>query len=365
MFHLALLAIALPDALLNRPYVPEARWERVSTRCAMPIPTTRVVGGALPPGLQMTGRGDVEGLPTEPGLFAFTVEISDGCSKRLEQRQIRVMPAPILVAEAETYEYQCLQGTPAFSGGLVRISGSAPGRAYTVDLLDAPWLKAAMRDGVIPAEGLALEADTLRLTVDPGMLRPGLYTARLRVSTWQGANTPELLFKLRIDSPATVLTPLTVLPTPVNFQPRVQIVEAPSPRSIEPPTVAHVAPPKFPKYIPKPKPKPLPAASHHHGFGRSRVLPFPKVTIPKSAPNPEEKPKPEAKTEQKKEESKKAEPKKEEAKKQQPKPEAKPPAKPEAKQAKAPEPKQAPKKEAPPERTKPSAMPPPAPAAKH
>ena len=192
-----------------------------------------------------------------------------------------------------------------------------------------------MRDGRIPAEGSAFEADTLRLTVDPTKLAPGAYTARLRVHTWEGANTPELEFKLRVDSPYAVLTPLTVLPTPVDFRPRVQIIEAPSPRTVSPPPAERPAPPTFPKYKPRPKPKP---AAHTHSVGRSRVLPFPKVVIPPPKPK-DEKP---------------ATPAKEPAK--------------DAKQEK-PAPKQTakaelPKKEAPPERTKPSAMPPAA-AAKH
>jgi HAMP domain-containing protein len=194
---------------------------------------------------------------------------------------------------------------------------------------------AAMRDGRIPPEQSSLEADTLRLTVDPTKLTPGVYSARLRLHTWQGANTPELEFKLRVDSPQTILTPLTVLPAPVEFQPRVQIIEAPSPRAVAPPAVDRPAPPSFPKH--KPRPKPQPSAKHTHAIGRSRVLPFPKVTIP--APKPKQ--------------EKPASPTKEPAKdaKQE---------KPAPKQtAKAEPPKPAPaKKEAPPERTKPSAMPP-------
>jgi hypothetical protein len=341
------LALALPDALLNRPYVPEARWEKVSTRCAMPIPTTRVVGGSLPPGLQMSGRGEVEGVPTEPGDFTFAVEVSDGCARRVEQRRIRVMPAPILLAEAETLEYHCVHGAPPFSGGIVRVSGSAPGRAYSVDVLDGQWLRAAMRDGIIPMEHSSLEADTLRLTVDPTKLAPGVYSARLRVHTWQGVNTPELAFKLRVDSPQTVLTPLTVLPAPVEFQPRVQIIEAPSPRAIAPPTVERPAPPPFPKY--KPRPKPQPAAKHTHAIGRSRVLPFPKVTIPLPKPK-EEKPAAPAKDQAKEPAKAPAKEPAKDAKQEKPAPKQ---------TAKAEPPKPAPaKKEAPPERTKPSAMPP-------
>ncbi|MFN0102789.1 MAG: hypothetical protein ACKV2U_11945 [Bryobacteraceae bacterium] len=329
MFILLAVAMTLPDAWLNQPYVPQAKWERVSTRCAMPIPTTRVVAGVPPPGLQTSVRGDMEGIPTEPGVFTFTVEVSDGCSRRMEQRQIRVMPAPILTAEAETLEFQCLQGAPSLSGGIVRVSGSAPGRAYSVDIAyneDKPevrWLQAAMRDGVLPTEGSALEADTLRLSINPGKLPAGSYTARLRVSTWQGANTPELLFRLRVDTPQAVLAPALAAPVPIPIV--LRIAEAPSIQVIRPPLVPYADPPYFLKY--QPKPLYPPPGMGTRGTGRSRVLPFPRILLP---------PKPAAKSEAK--------------------PTAPAPDKPAAKPVQ--------KHEAPPERTKPSALAPPPTTAK-
>ena len=314
MLMMMALVLALPDALLNRPYTPQPAWERAGTRCAMPIPVTRVVAGELPAGMGVSGRGEIQGTPTEPGLYGFTVEISDGCSRRLEQRQIRVMSAPILTAEAESLEFHCPQGAPTFSGGIVRVSGSAPGRAYSVDILDGAWLEATMRDGVLPAEGAALESDTLRLSINASKLAPGAYSARLRLSTWQGANTPELLFRLRVDSPQTIFGPIVLAPSPVQIV--YQIVEAPNAQSITPPRIIVPDPPRFPHYDPREKPGSK--TSKHGGRGptRSRILPFPKVTI-----NP------------------------------------RPPVKPGEKDGK--------KTEAPPERTKPSAMPaPPVAAAK-
>ena len=176
------LALSLPDALLNRPYTYDSPWVRVSSRCAMPIPATRVVAGTLPAGLQLTDRGEMLGVPTQPGKYGFTVEVSDGCSRRLEERQIRVAPAPILTAEAEELEFNCPQGAPPFSAGIVRVSGSTPGHAYSVDILEGPWLQATMRDGILPPENSALEADTVRLSINPAKLAPGAYTARLRLS---------------------------------------------------------------------------------------------------------------------------------------------------------------------------------------
>lgn len=283
MLLLFSLSLFLPDALLNRPYGPDAARERVSTRCNMPIPSTRVVAGELPPGLRMTGRGDVEGIPAAPGLFAFSVEVSDGCTRRIEERRIRVIPAPILTAEAEMLELRCGRGSPPFPGGIVRISGSAPGRAYSVDIAygeEKPWLQAAMRDGSLPAEGSALESDTLRLTIDPGKLAGGVYTARLRVSTWQGANTPELLFRLRVDTPEDVLAALAAPPLAPLPPIRLPETEAPSILTIVPPAVPHAPPPRFPRYRPRiRKPTPPPAVAPTPSPARSRVLAFPKVAV--------------------------------------------------------------------------------------
>ncbi|MBL8241236.1 MAG: putative Ig domain-containing protein [Bryobacterales bacterium] len=353
----ALLLLALPDALLNRSYSPDPTWERVSIRCAMPIPASRVVAGEFPRGLTLSPRGDISGVPTVPGVYSFTVELSDGCSRRLEQRQLRVMPAPMLLAEAAETDFHCPLGSPAFSAGIVRVSGSAPGRAYSVDIIsnEANWLEASMAAGTLPAEGLALEADTLALRINPAKLAPGAYTARLRVSTWQGANTPELHFRLRVDSPQAILARVAPPPAPMPIEFR--IVEAPSPLTVVPPRQPHVDPPYFPKYIPKPKPLPRPAGGAGRSVGRSRVLPFPKVIIKDvpaaakpDAKKPESKKPEDKKTAENKPAEKKAAEKKE----------------PEAKVAKAPEkpkaiekPKAMEKKEAAPERTKPSAMPPP------
>ena len=306
MVVIVVMAALLPDAWLNQPYRSEARWQSVSARCGQPIPLARLAGGRLPAGLRLNAKGEPEGIPTEPGTYRFTVELSDGCSRRTEERELRVQPAPILTAEAETGEFRCPQGAPPFAAGAVRVSGSAPGRPYTVEILDGAWLRATMRSGAIPTESSGFDADRLQLWVEPAKLVPGVYRARLRVSTWEGANAPELLFTLRVDAVQSILTPassVTPLPVPLTLP----VIELPSPQTIVPPAVNRPAPPKLSTARPK-------AAVRQNGGSpippRSRVLPFPNVKLPERATPPE------------------------------------------------------PAKETPPERTKPSAMPPPAAAAK-
>ncbi|HEU0121697.1 MAG TPA: putative Ig domain-containing protein [Bryobacteraceae bacterium] len=285
------LLLALPDALLQRPYNAPAPWERVSGRCPMPVAATRVVAGSLPPGLRMSTRGAVDGVPSVPGNYAFTVEISDGCTRYQEERQIRVTPAPILLAETEKLAYECVSGAPPFAAKIIRISGSSPGLPYTVDVqypdggASSPWLRPTLRNGALPADGESLEADVVSLTVDPGKLPAGDYQARLRVSAWQSANTPVLLFRLHVDSPLAILNPIAPAPQPI--EPSFVLPAPPSLSNIIPPPVHR------PSHASTQKRKPHPSAAKQEAPpprpmapARSRVLPYPKVTLPKRKTKP-------------------------------------------------------------------------------
>jgi hypothetical protein len=269
------------DAFLLLPYPPEPAPAPVSVRCAMPVAAARLVDGALPPGLRLSPRGTLEGLPTVPGDFSFVVELSDGCSRRLEVRQLRVLPAPVLVAEAEQTDFHCLQNAPDFPAGLVRVSGSAPGRPYSVEVLyadprHAGWLTAAPRSGALPPDGSALEADRVALSLRPAKLPAGAYAARLRFHTWQGVNAPEIEIRLRVDTPHSVLTPLTTL-APTSLAP-LPTTEAPP--LLPAPAVPRQLAPVFPKYRPPVKPKVQESTPvHRHSPARSRVLPIPKLKL--------------------------------------------------------------------------------------
>ncbi len=276
------LALLLPDALLHRPYFPEPGYTPVNSRCPMPVASVRLTAGQLPPGLRLTPRGELEGIPVSPGEFPFTLEFSDGCAVRHEVRTIRVIPAPILTAEAEVLDFHCPFNAPDYPGGIVRVSGSVPGRPYRAEVLypeakGDPWLKVSMRDGAIPSEGQALESDLLLLSIHPGRLPEGTYLARLRVSTWQGANTPELEFRLRIDTAQSVFAKLTAFKSPVSIlEP---VLAPPSVQTISPPRIPQTGAPVFPKHQPRPKPAAKPGPPAGRSSSRSRVLPFPKVII--------------------------------------------------------------------------------------
>ncbi|MBI2689277.1 MAG: putative Ig domain-containing protein [Acidobacteria bacterium] len=272
------LLLSFPDALLNRPYVPEVRTERASARCPSPAIAIRLAGGALPPGMTLTGRGELEGTPTKPGQYSFHIEVFDGCLRRIEERHLRVIHAPILIAEAAVREFRCVHGAPPFSAGIVRVSGSAPGRAYNADVLDGNWLRTAMREGELPSAASAFESDALQLTIDPGNLPPGDYSARLRVSAWQGANAPELLFRLHVDSPQSVFAPI---PLPMATATALPPIDLPNVQIVLPPPLIIPEPPAPQRPYMQPKPGSAGKGSRIQSNGRSRVLPFPKVTIPR------------------------------------------------------------------------------------
>jgi hypothetical protein len=271
-------------AFVNQPYSGEPEPIRVSGRCAIVAPYVRPIGGDLPPGLTIDARGAWRGMPTEPGRFSVLVEVSDGCARRREVRSIEVLPAPVLTVEADRLAYKIFQGAPPFDASLVRVSSSAPGIAYAVEAIDAPWVRFEQREGAIPADGRALEADTVRLRIDASKLPSGDHKARVRFTTWRGANAPELTVALHVAPavsalPAAEPRPIAITPPAISF------VEIAEPVRITPPEVTIPPAPHFPKAPPKVVRKP-----GQGGPVRSRVLPIPKVVLPPPKPAAKEPP---------------------------------------------------------------------------
>ncbi len=265
-------------AIVHQPYVGDPEPIRVSGRCANVAPYVRPVGGDLPPGLTIDGRGAWQGTPTEPGRYSVLVEVSDGCARRREVRSIEVSPAPVLTVDADRLEYKIIQGAPPFDASLVRVSSSAPGVAYAVEPINAPWVHFEQREGVTPADGRAFEADTVRLRIDASKLPSGEYKARVRFTTWRGANAPELILALHV-APALTALP-SAEPRPISIAPpAISFVEIAEPVRITPPEVTVPPPPHFPKAPPKVVRKP-----GNGGPIRSRILPIPKVVLPPPKP---------------------------------------------------------------------------------
>jgi len=234
--------------------------------------------------LTIDARGAWQGTPTEPGRFSVLVEVNDGCARRREVRSIEVAPAPVLTVDADKLDYSIIQGAPPFDASLVRVSSSAPGVAYRVEPIDAPWLQYEQREGATPADGRAFEADTVRLRIDASKLPSGDHKARVRFTTWRGANAPELTVALHV-APAIPALP-RVEPRPMMIaEPAISFVEIAEPVHTTPPVVTPPPAPSFPKAQPKPVRR-----AGHGGPVRSRVLPIPKVVLPPPKPAAKEPP---------------------------------------------------------------------------
>lgn len=265
------LLLLLPDAILHQPYRPEPEQAPISVRCPQPLPAARLVDGSLPPGLSLAARGSLSGIPQVPGTYRFTLEYSDGCSRQLRDRTLRVVPAAVLVVESEQLSFETVEGAPPFTVLPVRVSGSLPGIPYRAEILDAPWLGAAPRSGSIPPEGVGLEADIIRLQVTPKGLPPGRFQGRLRVSAWGAANAPELNFILTVRAYRDLIP--EIMPGSLSA-PRSESIVVPPPSSIVPPAIPHTIAPLFPKAGHHRTPSRAPSAPT-----RSRVLPYPKVQL--------------------------------------------------------------------------------------
>lgn len=269
-------------AIVHQSFIGPPEPIRVSSRCAISAPYVRPVGGDLPPGLTIDGRGAWHGTPTEPGYFSVLVEISDGCTRRREVRSLEVLHAPVLTVDADRLDYSIIQGAPPFDASLVRVSGSTPGVSYSVEPLNAPWLQFEQREGAIPADGRAFEADIVRLRIDGSKLPTGDHRARVRFTTWRGANAPELTVNLHV-APAASGLPTVELKPMMIAAPAISFVEIAEPVSISPPAVTPPSAPAFPKVRSKSSRRP-----NAGGPVRSRVLPIPKVVLPPPKPAPKD-----------------------------------------------------------------------------
>jgi hypothetical protein len=72
----------LPPAAAGQPYSAQ-----LMASGGVPPLTYRLVGGSLPPGLNLSADGRVAGIAAEGGNYAFSVEASDRCSAGIQQAE--------------------------------------------------------------------------------------------------------------------------------------------------------------------------------------------------------------------------------------------------------------------------------------
>src|SRR5580704_18554900 len=80
----------LPRAALGKGYEPAPLEVRVGGACPLGGIGYTVMGGKLPPGLQLSRLGYFSGSPSRAGSYDFVVRAANGCSATMKQFTIVV-----------------------------------------------------------------------------------------------------------------------------------------------------------------------------------------------------------------------------------------------------------------------------------
>jgi hypothetical protein len=163
----------------------------VDGRCEHSDPSYSLVSGALPKGLELVSSG-LDGTPKEMGLFRFVLRAGNPCGADVRALELLVTARPILRADPEQLAFESRADGPAPGIRTIRVTSTWPDLPYSVRTDGADWLVAWPARGATPDTGSAISADLVTIRVDPSKLAPGVYRASLILSTWQGANTPEI-----------------------------------------------------------------------------------------------------------------------------------------------------------------------------
>lgn len=192
-----ILTATLPWAIAGRNYTPPPLETRVSGRCPFGTVGYSVVGGVLPPGIQMSAAGYFSGVPAQTGRYPLIIRAANVCMWTARRFELVVTGAPLLLVEPARIEIRVTAGERA-PAEPVRVSGTWPDAAYRV-LADAPWISAAPERGRIPLAGGALEADVVHVSVSSKDLPPGRYEGALRFTMADAANAPRVAVVLVVE----------------------------------------------------------------------------------------------------------------------------------------------------------------------
>ena len=121
---------------------------------ALPV-TFAVISGSLPPGLSLTGAGELSGTPTAPGTYTFVIEATDA-NNCTGSRGYTVVIDPCLVVSPDTLPGGEV-GTP-YSEQLTAVGGTPPITFTTADPLPAGLNLAptGLIDGIPTTPGISL-----------------------------------------------------------------------------------------------------------------------------------------------------------------------------------------------------------------
>ena len=173
----------LPDGLMGKSYTGGPLVVEGGGQCPRNYLSVRVVGGALPPGMYLSGAGQFGGTPMESGRFEFVVRVENGCGWSDQAMTLEIAGQPAMFATPTLLEFRVPLGQ-AIRPAAIQVSSNRDGIPYTVDST-APWLRARARAGRTPAAGSAVGADLVDVEIDTGSMGPGVYRGSLEIGGWR------------------------------------------------------------------------------------------------------------------------------------------------------------------------------------
>ncbi len=196
----------LPWAIADKPYSPPPLEVRSSGKCPLGGIGFTVVGGVLPPGLELSRLGYFSGTPLRTGDFGFGIRVSNGCTWTVKRFTLTVTGAPIITAAPEKLRFV------GAGKKTLHISATWPLLRYGATS-SAAWLKVAPRFGFTPRPASALTGDDVVVSVDPASLPPGHYSATITFAAWQALEAPSVQVELDVTArPESSGIPTSVSP---------------------------------------------------------------------------------------------------------------------------------------------------------
>lgn len=176
--------------------------------------------GDVPPGLTLTSEGLLNGIPTDPGIFEFTIRVKDALGAQVES-------AFTLIVETDSIPEITTDALPE----------AARGSAYRYQLeaiAGEGRLTWELIDGALP-QGLSLQADG-QLVGTPEM--EGSYSFTLKVS--DADETPDIdtqIFTMSVGAPTADTLLVTRSPGPVTVDGTLNLDEWVLPHAIAQPSL--------------------------------------------------------------------------------------------------------------------------------
>jgi hypothetical protein len=199
----------LPRAALGKGYEPVPLEVRVGGACPLGGIGYAVMGGKLPPGLQLSRLGYFSGAASRAGSYDFVIRAANGCSVAMKQFTIVVSAAPLLTVTPAHLIFVAAEhdGSPEQS---LQVSATWPNLPYKITIAGGEWITAlpelGRTPGVIssPASNAVsgtvsgVAGDTVRIRVQCSNLNAGHYSATLTFSAWQAAPSAPVVVELTV-----------------------------------------------------------------------------------------------------------------------------------------------------------------------